>query len=89
MPEKEPTRVSEIPQLAEQGRVPFLIDAVLCVIPPERASFGKWSAVDECEFFTKSGETLGQGEVVILHPQAAARLDEQLRGIREQNQQVQ
>ena len=59
--------------LVKQGRTPFFLDLVYCIIPPESAVSGRWS-LGKCEFFSKSGEALGCGELVILHPERAVNL---------------
>lgn len=57
----------------QQNRTPFFLDMVHCIIPPEGAVSGEWS-LGECKFFAKTGELLGPGELIILHPTRAAKL---------------
>ncbi len=88
MTEQEPSALNDISALIDEGRRPFFIDAVACVIPPKGATRGNWTSVDQCDFTNRAGETLGQGEVIILHPAMAARLQKQISETKEQDKQI-
>ncbi|MCL5114068.1 MAG: hypothetical protein M1372_02785 [Patescibacteria group bacterium] len=46
---------------------------VRCVIPPEGAVSGEWSP-GKCEFFSRDHKPLGNGDLIVLHPEYAAKL---------------
>ncbi len=71
----------DLEALIDQGREPFFVDLVSCVIPPEGAVSGTWS-FGKCEFFSRDGKSLGFGETVVLHPTRVAYLNQEIKKIK-------
>ncbi len=57
---------------------------VRCIVPPEEAVSGEWSH-GKCEFFAKNGTSLGNGALVILSPERASKLMNQIEALKSPN----
>lgn len=79
--QQEESLEKRLPSLVEQNRAPFLIDMVYCIIPPKEATSGMWS-LGRCEFYSETGEPLGNGDLVVMHPKQAVRLRKQITDLR-------
>lgn len=57
---------------------------VRCVIPPEGAVSGEWSP-GKCEFFSRDHKPLGNGDLIVLRPEHAARLMQLIKTVKAAN----